>query len=212
METPTLKIITYKGFEPDWKCRGFQYAIGSTYLHPGPVKACDQGFHACEYPLDVFSYYPPAISRFALVEQSGELSRNSADSKVASREITIKAELSLPGIIKAAIEYTFKRALPIAHESPASATGDQGAASATGNQGAASATGYQGAASATGNRGAAMAAGYEGSVSGSDGNALFLVERDNDHDILHVWAGIVGRDGIKPAVFYTLKDGKPFEL
>jgi len=94
----------------------------------------------------------------------------------------------------------------------ASATGDQGAASATGPQGAASATGYQGAASATGYQGAASATGYQGRASGADGCALFLVERDDDWKIVAVWAGVVGRDGIKPDTFYTLRDGNPVEL
>ena len=106
-------VIAYKGFEKDMTCRGFQYEIGQTYEHDGDVEACSSGFHACEYPLDVFGYYPPATSQFALVEQFGKLSRHDDDSKVASQKITIKASLDLPGIIKAAIEYTFSRAKPI---------------------------------------------------------------------------------------------------
>ena len=94
----------------------------------------------------------------------------------------------------------------------ASATGDYGAASATGNRGAASATGNYGAASATGNYGAAMASGYEGSVSGAKGNPLFLVERNEKHEAINVWAGIAGKDGIKENTFYTLKGGKPVEV
>jgi hypothetical protein len=47
---------------------------------------------------------------------------------------------------------------------------------------------------------------------GTNGNALFLVERSSDHQIVAVWAGIVGKDGIKPGVFYTLRNGKPEEL
>jgi hypothetical protein len=94
----------------------------------------------------------------------------------------------------------------------ASATGDRGAASATGYRGAASATGYRGAASATGDRGAAMASGYGGRVSGAKGNAMFLVERNDDYEIINVWAGIAGQDGIKENTFYTLKGGKPVEV
>ncbi|CAH1678214.1 conserved hypothetical protein [Hyphomicrobiales bacterium] len=94
----------------------------------------------------------------------------------------------------------------------ASATGSWGAASATGSWGAASATGYRGAASATGDQGAAMAAGYEGRVSGAKGSALFLVERNDDYEIINVWAGIAGQDGINENTFYTLKGGKPVEV
>ena len=162
---PEAPITTFKGFGPDWKCRDFQYELGKSFEHKGAVGACEGGFHACEYPLDVFSYYAPAGNRFALVEQSGDLSRHDGDTKVASRHISIKAELSLGELIKAAIEYTFARAEPIKPDTPASATGTRGAASATGDQGAASATGYQGAASATGYLGAASATGYQGAAS-----------------------------------------------
>ena len=53
---------TYKGFNKDMTCRGFQYEEGKEYKHSGEVKACKGGFHACESPLDCFGYYPPATS------------------------------------------------------------------------------------------------------------------------------------------------------
>ena len=161
----TAPLVSYKGFDKDWKCRGFQFAVGNEYTHKGDVKACESGFHACEYPLDVFGYYPPSTSIFAQVEQSGDLSKQSDDSKVASRQIRIVAQLSIAGLIKAAVDYTFSKALPVEPESPASATGTRGAASATGTRGAASATGDYSAASATGTRGAASATGYQGAAS-----------------------------------------------
>jgi len=220
-------ILAIKGFGPDWTCRGFQFEIGKTYRHEGKVAACESGFHSIEgHPLEVFDYYAPGLSRYAEVEASGEIARHNGDSKIASAQITIKAELHIPEIVARAVKWVFDRALPTEGSSAtgdqgaasatgvrgaASATGYQGAASATGYQGAASATGDQGAASATGERGAAMACGYAGRVSGADGNALFLTERDDDGNIIAVWAGIVGRDGIKAGVWYALKDGKPTE-
>ena len=56
-------IYSFKGFDKDLKCRGFQYEIGKEYEEPKAI-ACNAGFHACEIPLDVFSHYPPAKNRF----------------------------------------------------------------------------------------------------------------------------------------------------
>ena len=158
-------ITSFKGFDAQFRCRDFQYAVGQTYTHDGEVAACSSGFHACEYPLDVLRYYAPAGSRFAIVEQSGQLTRKGVDSKVASSRITIKAEISLGALIKAAVEYTFARAKPVDKTTPAFSDEERGLASATGTCGAASATGYQGAASATGACGAASATGYQGAAS-----------------------------------------------
>ena len=166
VEDEQTTITAYKGFDSDWKCRGFQYEVGRTYEHMGEVKACKSGFHACEHPLDVFGYYPPAGSRFALVEQSGITDKGlDGDSKIASQLISIKAEIDIPYLVKAAIDFTKSKCLPIDPSSPASATGDQGAASATGNRGAALALGDRGAASATGKQGAASATGAQGAAS-----------------------------------------------
>ncbi len=107
------KITTFKGFDADLKCRDYRYKTGETYHHEGEVKACAGGFHACEYPLDVFSYYHPAGNRFCIVEQSGDISRHDDDSKIASRSITVKAEINLADMVKAAIEYTVSKADPV---------------------------------------------------------------------------------------------------
>ncbi|WP_445816188.1 DUF7666 domain-containing protein, partial [Burkholderia pseudomallei] len=167
MSDTTEKIVSYKGFDVDMKCRGFQYAAGEEYTHEGDVKACAAGLHACEYPLDVLRYYSPNTSRFFVVEQSGKLSRHDEDSKVASSKIKIGVELSLLGLIKAAAEYTFSRAKPIDPNSPAYSTADNGAATASGCSGAATASGYRGAATASGYSGAATASGDSSAATAS---------------------------------------------
>ena len=199
--TADAPITTYKGFDKNLQCRGFQYAIGQTYQHEGPVEDCAGGFHACEHPLNVFSYYAPAGSRFAVVEQGGELSRHIDDTKVASRTITIKAEIDLPGLIRAAIEYTFSRAKTVDPKSPASATGDCGAASATGTRGAASATGLHSI---------AMASGWNGRAMAGDAGAVVLAYRNNDGEIIHIRASKVGDNGIKAGVWYSLNEDGEF--
>ena len=216
---PVKVITSFKGFNKDWQCRGFQFELGKTYEHEGKVEACASGFHACEHPLDVFGYYAPAGSRFALVEQSGELSRESGDSKVASQKMTVKAELSIAGLVKAAIEYTSSRCKPVDPESPASSTGNRGAASSTGDYGAASSTGNYGAASSTGKHSVALAAGIQGKAMASTGSAIVLCYRDEESEgddygrILHIKAGIAGQDGIKPDAWYQLNaDGEFVEV
>jgi hypothetical protein len=151
---------TYKGFNKDMTAKnGFQYKEGKEYEEEKAV-ACECGFRACEYPLDCFGYYSPANSVYHIVEQSGELSKNSSDTKVASTKIKIGAEISIAGLVKAAIEYTKEKAKP-----ESDATGYYGASSATGDYGASSATGYYGASSATGDYGASSATGYYGASS-----------------------------------------------
>ena len=161
-------IKTYKGFNKDMTCRGFQYEEGKEYEEES-VEVCDHGFHACEYPLDCLNYYSPNESVYHEVEQRGEIQKHNVDTKVASTKIKIGAEISIAGLVKAAIEYTVKRVNKDAESDEkhgaSSATGDYGASSATGNCGASSATGDYGASSATGNCGASSATGNYGASS-----------------------------------------------
>ena len=171
----------YKGTDKDMKCSGFQYKLGEAAVFDGEPHLCRAGLHACEQPIDVLNHYAPNESRYFEAdaeEVTDERALN--DSKIVAKKMTLKAEIGVPGLVKAQIEYIknqigFEDAIKRAnaekenhatgYQGAASATGNQGAASATGNQGAASATGYQGAASATGDQGAASATGYRGAAS-----------------------------------------------
>ena len=161
-------IKSYKGFNKDMTCRGFQYEEGKEYEEE-TADACHSGFHACEYPLDCLGYYSPNESVYHEVEQNGEFDRGEDDSKVASTKIKIGARLDISGLVKAAIDFTMSRVKKEAESDEdygaSSATGDYGASSATGNCGASSATGYKGASSATGYKGASSATGNYGASS-----------------------------------------------
>ena len=161
-------IKSYKGFNKNMTCRGFQYEEGKEYEEES-VEVCDHGFHACEYPLDCLNYYYPNESVYHEVEQSGESQKHNDDTKVASTKIKIGAEISIAGLVKAAIEYTVKRVKKDAESDEkhgaSSATEHKGASSATGYKGASSATGTCGASSATGTCGASSATGYKGASS-----------------------------------------------
>lgn len=41
-------ITAFKGFEPDFKCKDFQYEIGKEYETKGNISCCNNGFHACK--------------------------------------------------------------------------------------------------------------------------------------------------------------------
>ncbi|MDJ5000390.1 hypothetical protein LD869_09835 [Salmonella enterica] len=159
----TKEIVTFKGFNKDLKCRGFQFAIGETFHHDGKVEACGSGFHACECPFDVFSYYPPAESRYAETISFGITdSEEGGDTKIASSSITIKDELTLPQFIQRGIEWiwskidkSLEQQIMCGSWSAATNTGYQSAATNTGNRSAATNTGYQSAATNTGDWSAA---------------------------------------------------------
>ncbi|EAO9413533.1 hypothetical protein LE75_04665 [Salmonella enterica] len=165
----TKEIVTFKGFNKDLKCRGFQFAIGETFHHDGKVEACGSGFHACECPFDVFSYYPPAESRYAETISFGVIDREEiGDTKIASASITIKAELTLPQFIQRGIEWiwskidkSLEQQIMTGDQSAATNTGYRSAATNTGNRSAATNTGYQSAATNTGDQSAATNTGYQ---------------------------------------------------
>ena len=163
------KLKTYKAFDKDLSCRGFKYEVGKEYEETGDIKACEKGFHACPYPLDVFGYYAPAGSRFCEVEQSGKIDDSESD-KVCSSKIRIGAELDIRGLVKAAVSFVKERCTNECNAEPGkpATAGDYGAATA-GNYGAATA-GYSGAATA-GDRGAATAGNYGAATAGYRGAA-----------------------------------------
>ena len=198
---------TYKGFNKDMTAKnGYQYEEGKEYEEKKAV-ACECGFHACEYPLDCFEYYSPANSVYHIVEQSGELSKNSSDTKVASTKIKIGAEISIAGLVKAAIEYTKERTKP--------------ECDATGKCGASSATGLYGSAIAGDPESIAIAWGYKGKAKGVIGSHLVLADwegNENNFWTQEEWslkgAKMVRVDGekIKADTWYRMEKGEVVEV
>ncbi|HHV6533429.1 TPA: DUF7666 domain-containing protein [Haemophilus influenzae] len=204
MAEENKEIIAYKGFKQDWTCRGYQYEVGKTYEHKGNVKACESGFHACEYPLDVLSYYSPAVSKFAVVKMSGETSKDSDDTKIASAKITIETEINLPEMIKKAVEWIKGKVDWDAAK--VSNTGDQSVATNTGDRSAATNTGDQSAAEVSGKQSIAVALGWQSKAKASINGAIVCVYRNHDGELIHIKASKVGENNIKADTWYTLDE------
>ena len=229
----------FKGFDKDLKCRDFQYEIGKEYTEE-KADICNCGFHACEFPMDVFNYYPPSDSRYCEVELEANNQKSSDDSKRVGKKISVKAEIGIAGIIKAGVEYIKEQvnweddkatntgnqsaATNTGDRSAATNTGDQSAATNTGDQSAATNTGYQSAATNTGYRSAAivegkesiaLATGIDSKAKGKIGCFIVLAEWkeiDNEYHIVDVKSAKVDGKNIKEDTFYTLKDGKFVEV
>ena len=235
------KIKAYKAFDKDLSCRGFKYKVGKEYEETGDIKACEKGFHACPYPLDVFGYYAPAGSRFCEVEQSGKIDDSESD-KVCSSKIRIGAELDIRGLVKAAVSYVKERCTNECNAKPgkpatagnrgAATAGDGGAATA-GNRGAATAgdsgaatagnygaatAGDRGAATArgkasTGSNGLSVARGKNVQVKGGIGAILVIAEeRDDTYDIVDWKAVAVDGEVVKADTWYRLENGELVEV
>ena len=217
-------IKGYKGFNPDMTCRGFQYEVGKEY-ETKKAKACEEGFHFCEYPLDVLSFYEPStekgMNRFCEIEGSGDFDKSESD-KVACTKIKIKAEIGIIGLVNAAVEYIKSKVdwkdnkeSNTGDQSAATNTGDQSAATNTGTQSAATNTGYQSAAEVTGKESVAIVTGKDSKARGTIGNWLVLTERGEwnggYYPIKEVRAFKVDGIEIKENVFYKLVDGKAIE-
>ena len=192
----------YKGFDKDLKCRDYQFEVGKEYEEE-KADICNCGFHACENPLDVFGYYPPADSRYCEVDLDVN-DQKSDDSKRVGKHIKINAEIGLPGLIKAGVEYT-KDQVDWEH-AKVSNTGYRSAATNTGNQSAASVTGKESV---------AMAVGHDSKAKGALGCYLVLSEWkriDGEYHIVDVQSVKVDGETIKPDTFYKLIDGKFVEV
>ena len=219
------KIKAYKAFDKDLSCRGFKYEVGKEYEETGYIKACEKGFHACPYPLDVFGYYAPAGSRFCEVEQSGKIDDSESD-KVCSSKIRIGAELDIRGLVKAAVSFVKERCTNECNADPgkpatagdygAATAGDYGAATA-GNYGAATA-GDSGAATArgkasTGSNGLSVARGNNVRVKGGIGAILVIAEEGEDsYDIVDWKAVVVDGEVVKADTWYRLENGELVEV
>lgn len=111
-------LIAYKAFNDDLTCNGFQYEIGKIYEIPKKdVSLCNFGFHACENPFGVFSYYSISHSRFCIVEQWGKIETEESEKEIltyggskkqCSSGIRVVKELTLNQLIEEYRNYFYK--------------------------------------------------------------------------------------------------------
>ena len=232
----------YKGFNKDMTCRGFQFEEGKTY-ETDKAELCQSGFHACENPLDCFGYYAPGSSVYHEVELD-EVSdeRESNDTKVCAKKITIGAKLDVAKICSLHFDYVKSHTTHEVKENDkkSASAGNYGSASAgwkgsasAGNYGSASAGNYgsasageQGSASAgnygrcasggsasVGKEGCAIAKGNDCTVKGGIGSLLVIAEENQTNYEISAWkAVVVDGETIKADTWYKLENGEFVEV
>ena len=229
----------FKGFDKDLKCKDFQYEIGKEYTEE-KVDICNYEFYACEFPMDVFNYYPPSYSRYCEVDLEANDQKSHDDSKRVGKKISVKAEIGIAGIIKAGVEHIKEQvnweddketntgdrsaatntedrsaATNIGYQSVATNTGYQSVATNIGYQSAATNTGYQSAAIVEGKESIALATGIKSKAKGKIGCFIVLTEWKEinfEYHLVDVKSAKVDGENIKEDTFYMLKDGKFVEV
>ena len=108
MEKGSKPVKAYKGFNKHMQCtpngKIFQYEIGKEYKED-EADLCHCGFHACENPLDVLSYYNNIDDKFCKVELDEIDPNRNRDSKICGKKIKIGIEIGFLGLFKAGIEW-----------------------------------------------------------------------------------------------------------
>ena len=183
---------TFKGFNQNLSCMDFQFNIGETFTHTGNVEACASGFHACENPLDIFTYYPPANSRFCLTESSGDIETHKDDSKIASSILDIVKELSLAELCNYGAEYILNNVIDTETD--------------TGYRSAATNTGHYSTASVEGVNSVAMATGVNSKAKASLGSAIVLCHYSKSGYLIGGVFLMVGEGGIKDNTWYAYNE------
>ena len=195
-------IKSYKAFNKNMQCRGFQYEVGKEYEMDGEIKCCERGFHACKSPMEVWNHYDMLSSRFAEVEQSGKIEEEGNSTKVCSSRIKIKAELKLADIIKVGVEWLKDITSPTKVKATGTLNGSSGDAAQIGS---------------TGEDSVIMCAGKESKAKAKVGSWITLAEwKWNDEKNRYVPVCVkteyVDGENIKADTLYQLKNGEFIEV
>lgn len=218
-------ITSYKGFDKNMKCRGFQYEVGKEYEMDGEIKCCNRGFHACKSPLEVWDYYDILNSRYAEVEQSGKIDAEENTTKVCSSRIKIKAELKLADIINIGVEWLKDITSPSKVKADGAlndngdrkkqigSSGDYAQIGSSGYYAQIGSSGYSAKIDSTGEDSVIMCAGNESKAKAKVGSWITLAEwkwsdEKNRNVPVCVKTEYVDGVNIKADTWYQLKNGK----
>lgn len=209
-----MAIKSYKGFDKNLRCRGFQYKIGGIYEMDGKIKMCNRGFHACESPFDVFDYYTMIDSRFCEVEQDGNISKWDRGTKICSSKIKIKAELKLADMINLGVEWLKEITSPekIKTSIKDNSSGNNAQIGSSGDGAKISSSGYGAKIDSTGEDCVIMCAGINSVAKASKGSWVTLSEWSYSEEKqryipICVKTEFVDGEKIKADTYYSLKGG-----
>ena len=187
----------------------------------GNIECCNRGFHACESPIEVFDHYDMLTSRFAEVEQSGEIDKEDNSTKICSSRIKIKAELKLADIINLGVEWLKEITAPSkikannsSNDGYSAQIGSSGYSAQIGSSGYSAQIGSSGdyaQIDSSGQNSVVMCAGYDSKAKAAIGSWITLAEWRKVED---TWKPVcvkteqVDGERIKADTYYKLIDGK----
>lgn len=192
----------FKGFNPDFTCKGKQYEE-NTVFEEDKAEICNSGMHFCEYPLDVFRFYPPIndnceLNEFAEVEALDEV--NTDDKiKYCTKKLKVGTKIGIPGLVQASIDYIVAK------------TEEKDTSTNTGDRSASTNTGYCSASSVEGKDSVAIVFGVNSKAKGALGCYIALAEwesTDNGYVLKDFKSAKVDGKKIKENTFYKLVNGK----
>ena len=209
-------ITSYKGFDKNMQCRGFQYEVGKEYEMDGEIKCCNRGFHACKSPMEVWDHYDMLNSRYAEVEQSGKIDEEEKSTKVCSSHIKIKAELKLADIINIGVEWLKDVTSPskVKTDGALNDNGDRKKQiGSSGDYAKIGSSGYSAKIDSTGEYSVIMCAGSESKAKAKVSSWITLAEwkwsyEKNRNVPVCVKTEYVDGENIKADTWYQLRNGK----
>ena len=222
-------IKSYKAFDKNMQCRGFQYEVGKEYEMDGEIKCCERGFHACKSPMEVWDHYDMLNSRFAEVDQSGKIEEEENSTKICSSRIKIKAELKLADIINIGVEWLKDITSPTKVKTDIAKNDNGGYSAQIGSSGDSAQIGSSGYSAQIGSSGdyakidstgedsVIMCAGKGSKAKAKVGSWITLTEWEwNDEKNRYVPVCVkteyVDGENIKADTWYQLKNGKFVEV
>ena len=220
----------FKGFNPDFTCKGKQYSENTVFEELEKAEICNSGMHFCEYPLDVFKFYPPVndnceLNEFAEVEAL-DGAKTEDDIKFCTKKLKVGTKIGIPGLVQASVDYIVEKAgkekinTNTGYRSASTNTGDCSASTNTGYCSASTNTGNCSASTNTGNCSAsivegkdsvAIAFGVDSKAKGALGCYIALAEwkHTNNGFVLKDFQSVKVDDvKIKADTFYKLQNGE----
>lgn len=190
----------------------FQYEIGKEYKED-EANLCYCGFHACENPLDVLSYYNNIDDKFCEVELDKIDPNRNKDSKICGKKIKIGIEIGFLGLFKAGIEWIKNKTIFTEEDFKKLPSSYNAKISSSDYNAKIGSSGYNAQIGSSGDDCVIMCAGINSSAKAKIGSWITLAEwkysEEKQRDIpFSVVTKQVDGIEIKEDVYYTLQDGK----